>query len=216
MVPRAAGPFQRIRMPSGPWAAATDLRPLASGQVLFNPGLVCYPIDDDCGTHDGANEYGDEGDEATQAHDASPCGGRRLHLGVCCRPRFRAPRNQFGSYGVRKCVEAESSDSGGESGNEVSDVRASVAMEEQRYRGLELRMSSTRQKQEPTRFQEITQLEEEKTVSFENLGAATNGRKGASKNLAGTPGTASRKLCIDPLQKLLMHELWRNWPASSL
>ena len=89
-------------------------------------------------------------------------------------------------------------------------------MEEQRYRGLELRTSSTRQKQEPTRFEEITQLEEEKTVSFENLGAATNGRKGASKNLAGTPGTASRKLCIDPLQKLLMHELWRNWPASSL
>jgi len=83
-------------------------------------------------------------------------------------------------------------------------------MEEERYRGLELRTSSTRQKQEPTRFEEITQLEEEKTVSFENLGAGTHGRNGASENLASTPGAAGLELCIDPLQNLLVHEPWRG------
>ena len=131
-----------------------------------------------------------------------------LRLGACltCRPGFRSPRNEFGSYGIRKCVESKSSDSAGEPGDEVSDSGASVAIEEQRYRGLELRTSSTRQEQEPARFEKITQLEEEKTVSFENLGAATNGRNGASENLAGAPGAAGRKLGIDPLQNLLMHE----------
>lgn len=135
-----------------------------------------------------------------------------LRLGACLtrRPGFGAPRNQFGSYGIRKCVESKSSDSAGELRDELSDSGASVAMEEQRYRGLELRTSSTRQKQEPTRFEEITQLEEEKTVSFENLGAATHGRNGASENLAATPGAAGRKLGFDPLQNLLVHEPWRG------